>query len=86
MRQIPSLKKPTQPSINILILQTLSKTLYNKEFFYYQNPLSEVENLTYEEAIKYLTNLDTVYFDLNKKEKKLYRKLEEVIKEYSNQK
>ena len=50
----------------------------NKELFYYNNKESnkenipeELKNISQTEAIKLFTNLDTVYFNLNNKEKKL---------------
>ncbi|MBD5405747.1 hypothetical protein HDR59_04335 [bacterium] len=92
MQQILQRENPKK-RFNKIIFNTSNKALYNqtnKELFYYpiQNleKSSEIDKNIYDEAEKILTNLDTIYFDLDKEEKKLYKRLEKIIINYTLQK
>lgn len=86
----PQKRQPT--SLNIFLIPIMTKALcnQNKELFYYKDKESnkenipeELKNISQTEAIKLFTNLDTVYFNLNNKEKKLYKHLEKIILQYA---
>lgn len=89
MHQSSTIKNPNTSQFNIIFSQTLNKALYNKELFYYPNIKRnnlKIDEQSYNEAKKILANLDTIYFDLDKEEKKLYRQLEKIIINYTLQK
>ncbi|MCR5506927.1 MAG: hypothetical protein K6F04_03720 [bacterium] len=76
-------KKTSNASKNFSVRNS---TLCNsKEFFYTSNNKKEISEEEYKDALNYIENMDTVYFSMNKIEKRMYKKNLDIIKEYHSQ-